>query len=481
MHAAFALLFALALPAVSLADDGYFSANIKNFSTRLPLLHVNTNGRVISKEAKASASVTIQADAENRSEELLRSAPTHFATIEVRGNSSSKWAKKQYDLEFHAAGNEDEEVKVSLLGLPAHHKWVLAAPYSDRAFIRNTFAFAMARSLGDKAGGEWWAPRTRAVELFINGKYQGVYNVTEKIGRGKERLDIAKTNWEDPYKSDFLVKVEKEKGRTPETHFETAYGTKINYTEPKAKDFAKQAKKNPRSVQLLKHHIQLSMHNFEVAVKAIKKGDFQSYRKLVDTHSVQNFILAHEIFRNIDGFRRSIYVHQKNGKLHLGPVWDFDLAWANLTAFTQMRAKGWQVGHSFYIDFNHELFWFRTMLKDPAFQRELARRYLTMRKAGGPLSTGVLFRKIDAMAGEFKNGPWQRNFTVWNVNGLSTDGIVMKFTPRFRDFSYPQHIAEMKAWLLERLEWMDDKIYEIGGEEAAESTADGLVLRPDLN
>lgn len=478
MRASLVLIAALALtygPAAK-AEDGYFSANVRDFSTRLPLIHINTNARDIGDD-NIPAKVTIQDDGENRSGELLRAAPTLSAKIEVRGNSSSKWAKKQYDLEFQADG---EDLKVPLLGLPAHHKWVLAAPYSDRALIRNSFAFAMARSFRDSSGSPWWAPRTRAFELFLNGKYQGVYTVTEKIGRGKERLDIAKTDWENPYKSDFLVKIEKEKGRTAESHIETAYGTKVNFSEPRVKDFQKQAKKNPRSVQLLKHSIHLSIHNFETALKAIKKGDMKSYRRLVDVTSVQNFILAHEIFRNIDGFRRSIYVHRKSGRLHLGPVWDFDLAWANLTAFTQMRSKGWQVGHSFYIDFNHELFWFRTMLKDPAFQRELAARYLTMRKAGGPLSTGVLFRKIDAMAGEFRSPVWERNFTVWNVNGVSGDGIVMKFVPKYRNFSYPSHLAEMKAWLLERLEWMDDNIYEIGGEEASESTADGLVLRPDL-
>lgn len=475
MRAFLILIAILALPTAK-AEDGYYSANVRNFSTRLPLLNIDTDGRAIPQEGKLKARVTVQDQGENRSGELLRGTPSLSAEIEVRGNSSAKWAKKQYDLELKADG---EDYKFPLLGLPAHHKWVIAAPYSDRSLIRNAFAFDLARSFRDSSGDSWWAPRTRAFELFLNGKYAGVYVLTEKISASK--AGMGKVAWETPYLSGFMVKVEKVRGAQDGVdYFETGYNTKVNYYEPKPKDFAKQAKKSARSVQLLQHHIKLKMHNFEVAVKGIKQGDTKTYRKLVDTRSVQNFILTHEIFRNIDGFRRSIYVTYKQGKLHLGPVWDFDLGWANLRAFTQMNAKGWQVGHSFYIDFNHELFWFRTMLKDPAFQRELAARYLTMRKAGGPLSTGVLMRKIDAMAGELKGGPFERNFTVWNLNGISGDGIVMRLTPRYRSPTYQAHIAEMKAWLLERLEWMDDNIYAIGGEEAPETTADGLVLRPDL-
>lgn len=479
-----AFAFVLSLP-VSLAANTTlaapeFHANVTNFSTRLPLIHVNTKGKGIAKDADTAASVTIQDAGENRSGELLRSSPTFRAKIEMRGNASSSWAKKQYDLELlDSAG---EEVKASLLGLPAHHKWILAAPYSDRTFIRNAFAFELARSLGD-ANGEWWAPRTRAFELFLNGRYQGIYVLTEKIDESKNRLDLGKTNWADPYKSNFLVKVEKvgRDERKPDMWFQTAYNTPVNYSWPKAKTFAKQRSKDSRSVKLLQHHIQLTMHNFETAVKRITDGDTQSYRKLVDITSVQNFILAHEIYRNIDGFRRSIYVNYNGGKLHLGPVWDFDLGWANLNALSQMRSRGWQVGHSWYIDGNPELFWFRTMLKDPSFQRDLARRYLSLRKAGGPLSTGVLMRKIDAMAAEFKGAPVERNFTVWNLNGTGSDGIVMWLTPRLRSpFSYTGHVAWLKAWLLDRLEWMDEHIYEIGGE-VAEARADSLVMRPWLD
>ncbi len=484
MHLAVVSLFFALLASPSLAGtmnkDGYFNAEVRAFSSHLPLVHINTNGRAIPQEGKIPAKVSFLDQGENRSTDLLRLPAAFQAEIEVRGNSSAKWAKKQYDLEFHAAGDSSKGLKVPFLGLPAHHKWVIAAPYSDRSLIRNSFAFALSRSLADSRGESWWAPRTRAFELFLNGEYYGVYVLTEKIGSDSERLDLGKTNWAAPGSSPFLVKVERVRKADPDSFVETAYGTKVNFKEPKAGDFAKKARKNPEEARQLKRHIARTMHRFESAVKAIKKGDLQTYRKLVDITSVQNFILMHEIFRNIDGFRRSIYVHYKNGKLHLGPVWDFDLAWANLRAFTQMRSKGWQVGHSFYIDFNHELFWFRTMLRDPKFQRGLAARYLTLRKAGGPLSTGAIMRQIDRMAAEYKGGPWERNFTVWGVNGTDGDGLVMRLTPRFKSFHYPSHVAWLKKWLLERLEWMDDHVYEFGGDEAPETTADNLVLRPDL-
>ena len=41
---------------------------------------------------------------------------------------------------------------------------------------------------------EQWASRCRLVELVLNGNYQGIYILMEKIKRDKNRLDIATLN-----------------------------------------------------------------------------------------------------------------------------------------------------------------------------------------------------------------------------------------------------------------------------------------------
>ena len=49
--------------------------------------------------------------------------------IKLRGNSSLAFNQKKYTLETR--GDDGREVDVSLLGMPAHSKWVLLAPYND--------------------------------------------------------------------------------------------------------------------------------------------------------------------------------------------------------------------------------------------------------------------------------------------------------------------------------------------------------------
>lgn len=456
------------------------AANTSNFTSNLPLMHVNTSGKSVSKTDEAPARVTLLDGATNRSSNLLRTAPELTAKIQIRGNSSAKFSKKQYDLEFYTPGKGDKKAPISLLGMPAHHKWVLAAPYSDRALIRNTLGFAIARSLRDVNGQSWYAPRTQAIELFLNGKYQGVYVLTEKIDGSKERVNLGKVNEEEPEKSPFIVKVEKTTSRDKTEFFKLPKTNKISYFEPKAKNLVKLMKSDPKKGQRFYNHIQRTMMRVETSIKAINDGDLRSYRQVIEPVSFQNFILTHEVLKNIDGFRRSIYAQYKNGRVHLGPVWDFDLALANLKAFSQMNPEGFQVGHSFYIDFNPEIFWFRTLLRDPSFQADLVRRYQELRRPGQALGTDTLMKLIDAQSGELMQAQ-ARNFSVWSYNGVRGDGPVMFFVPKYREFSYTGVVGQTKQWLRQRLDWLDHNIQFIGRPYAFTNLESGsLILRPDL-
>ncbi len=467
---------------LSVSAPAFAAANITNFSSNLPLLHVNTGGKAITAEDEIPAKITLIDRSENRSTDLLRTAPNLAGKVNIRGNSSAKFAKKQFDLEL-VDSKTGKKAPVSLLGMPAHHKWVLAAPYADRALIRNTLGFAMARSLRDSNGNSWWAPRTQMVELFLNGKYHGVYTITEKIDGSDDRANIGDVNEKQPEKSPFIVKVEKTRSQDATEFFKTAKNT-VNYSIPKAKDLVKLAKSDASAGKRMYAHIQGTMNRFEDSIRAIKQGDLQSYRKTIDVTSFQNFIYVHEIMKNIDGFRRSIYLQYKNGRVHLGPVWDFDLAGGNLAALGMTRPTGFMVGHSFYIDFNHENFYFRYLLRDPAFQADLVRRWHELRRPGQALSNEAIMHTIDAQSHELIEAQ-ARNFTVWNYNGQSGDGIVMKLTPKYRVFSHAGVVNELKNFLQIRLAWLDQNIQFVGNPSPANEydPAGGganLILHEDL-
>ena len=100
--------------------------------------------------------------------------------IRGRGNSTWEWyPKKPYRLKF------DE--KAEILGLAADKDWVLLANYRDPTHLMNTFVFEMGAGLGVP-----YPNHTRYVELTVNGDYKGLYQLTEQVEQGKNRVNIDK-------------------------------------------------------------------------------------------------------------------------------------------------------------------------------------------------------------------------------------------------------------------------------------------------
>ena len=104
--------------------------------------------------------------------------------IKVRGFNSAAFPKPNYTIEFHDSTGKD--INVSLLGLPPSDDWVLHGPYLDKSMIRNSFAHWLFRQTGR------YSPRTKFFDLYINGVYRGVYELTERIKRGKYRVNVSK-------------------------------------------------------------------------------------------------------------------------------------------------------------------------------------------------------------------------------------------------------------------------------------------------
>ena len=72
--------------------------------------------------------------------------------------------------------------------MPEEEDWIYTALMVTEVLWRNVLAMYMANKQGN------YASRTEYVELFINGDYEGIYVLMEKIKRGPDRVDIAKLN-----------------------------------------------------------------------------------------------------------------------------------------------------------------------------------------------------------------------------------------------------------------------------------------------
>ena len=102
--------------------------------------------------------------------------------IKGRGNSSWYSHKKPYHLNLFSPA--------SLLGMHSSRHWILLANASDRTNLRNKLVY-------DFAGKTTlpWSPKCQFVDLFINGKYNGLYLLSEQA-----EFDTGRINPADPEK-----------------------------------------------------------------------------------------------------------------------------------------------------------------------------------------------------------------------------------------------------------------------------------------
>src|SRR5687768_17308989 len=92
--------------------------------------------------------------------------------------------QKSYNIELR--DEQNMERSRPLLGMPDHDDWMLYSCFIDKPCVRNVLTYELGRQMGR------WHPRTRFVEVVINGKYNGLYILMEKIRRNKDRVPIPK-------------------------------------------------------------------------------------------------------------------------------------------------------------------------------------------------------------------------------------------------------------------------------------------------
>lgn len=418
-------------------------------SSQLPIVVIETNGQAISDEPKTTATMRIISGAPGQVNQIT-DTPTEYngkIGIEVRGKSSSWYPQTPYGLETRdEAGNNRD---VAIFGWPEDNDWILLSNYNDRSLVRNMLSFNMFRAMGR------YAPRCRLVEVVLNGNYRGIYLFCEKIKRGKGRVDIAKLEpgeisgddltggyqfkadyWSN---NDFWVS----NYRAPD------YPTKpihFIYTYPDPEDIVSEQR------NYLKNYV----NDFEKALFGTQFRDtLQGYGPFIDVGSFVDYLIVQEVSRNIDGFKKSSFFYKdkasNGGRIHAGPVWDFDWAWKNIDECPIFSASNGS-GYAYRINQCQGDLpapgWFTRLLADTAFSNRLHCRYMTLRQ--GPLATATLHQWMDSIANSV-NTAQIRHFQRWNILGVNTSTPEVPPIPT----SYTGEINKLKNWITLRLNWLD--------------------------
>ena len=315
--------------------------------------------------------------------------------IKLRGNSSLSFNQKKYTLELRDESGKD--VAASLLGMPAHSDWVLLAPYNDVSAVRDPLAFQLWRDMGH------WAPRTRMVELTLNGDYRGIYILSEAIKRDSMRVDIAKLKKSDIAGRDvtggYILRIDtydEEDATFPSKVPGIGEGIMTSQITWSC-IYPKKKKLQPEQLA----YIEQFVDSMELVIQSNDFADPQrGYAHFIDVPSFVDYFIHTELSLNADGYKRSAYFYKEKlhadgtgGKLVAGPVWDYNLAYGNCNFCNANNPEAWcfEGGNTQPTP----AFWQR-LLQDPAFRKAVKVRYKALRK--GVLSNKAINSYIDRHA-----------------------------------------------------------------------------------
>ncbi len=363
--------------------------------------------------------------------------------IKVHGSSSSWLAKKSWTVTTVDAS--DNKLDVPLLGMPKDHDWVFKALYQDKTFLRDELTYKLFREMGH------YCSRLRFFELVVNGSYRGVYELVEKVKRGKNRVNIAKLKPNeiagDSLTGGYIISLD---------HYKpTAAGWNSNYMSNATNDsacFFLYIYPKPDSIApQQKNYIKGFFDKYELVLNSSYWNDPDSgYIKYInDTSFIDAFIL-NELARNTDSYRLSTYLYKDkdsrgDGRIHCGPEWDFDIGWYNCAYSGGDNPNGWQYLQDYHSNFIP--FWWKKLLTGNAFKQKLRCRYEFLRS--NILDQGYLYAHIDSFA-LYLDESQARNFQRWTIMGqVIYPGISPAAT------SYAGEVSELKNWIAQRLTWLD--------------------------
>jgi len=431
---------------VSSERFSFIGASLRGFRSPVPLMVVDTMGRAVSRTQTPVYGYVIDTDEQGVAS---ITGPTDFAGragLNVRGKSSEGFPKQQYH--FEVWDDNDRDRAASILGLPADADWVLQGPYSDKTLMRNVLVYRWSNEMGR------YAPRTRFIELFLktdNGDltmndYVGVYVFMEKIKIAPDRVDIAVLDSDDNAEPEitggYIVKKDKLDGG--DVTFYTSRGLELIYDDPIGTDMT-EAQRNWIRDFLNAFEATLYGGNF--------KDPVEGYAAFIDVGAFIDHHILVETAKNIDGFRLSTYMFKdRNGKLHMGPVWDYNLSLGNADYLDGWIPSGWYnrlLGDGDYP-------WWRRLFEDPEFQLHYADRWFELRR--GLFATERLLGMIDDYAALLQE-PQARNFNRWRILGEDVWPNPVDEDPAYAAIAtYGGEVAWMKNWLEARLTWLDGQI-----------------------
>lgn len=437
--------------------------------TGLPVVYITLDGgeSITDRETWKDGAMRIR-NTENYS--ACNNLYTHEGGgIRLKGRGNSTWwqfqtQKRAYSLRLTQ--------KTSLLGMDESKEWILLANFMDRSNLRNKFAYDLSGRLGlDFCESSF-------VNLYLNGNYQGVYQLCEKpsapiedwadlgetlakaiayregLSDDEEEalIDACKNDltwmtekvFQGYIVSDYIdlsdrltyanILIEYDYYYDEPSKFQTKSGVPLNIREPSALGTNREALTN-----LEKY--------FNLFEEAVLSDDFTNemgyhYSAYVNMPSLVDYYIVNALIKNVEFGYKSMFLYtDAYGYIYFGPCWDYDWSSGNHFLGAAPNPEAW------YDDWRASTnTWYHALYSDPYFVALVQERWFEV--------LPVIEEEIERLT------LWENYLTTASdlerAVYLGLDGED-DYRRQSNGYSYADEVEELRQFLHARVDWMTEQ------------------------
>lgn len=358
--------------------------------------------------------------------------------MQIRGRGNTTWegqwgSKNPYRIKL--------EEHTKLFGMKGDKDWILLSDKLDPTMMRTAVALRISRLVSMP-----WTPKFRMAEVYLNGKYAGLYYLVEQKEADREnKIPISVAVPGETEDGGYLLELDnKDDG---DSYFISGtFGKMVKYKDPDPND----DDAGKRMTQAQKQYITDYFNTVEKKLSGRKFTGQDSYKDYIEMDSwIQNFFV-HEISMNIDGNMRlsTYFAKDRDTKLFMPMVWDFDRAFGNASyqvgdfGLSQGWPYGWFVrirgGYpwgelEYSYQYGRRATWYQYLFEDQEFV-DRVKELWTLYKP----RLDMIPEFIDKML-EYNRPALQHNDTKFYNN-------------------YESKVKQFRSDYLKRIEWLDTNI-----------------------
>lgn len=267
--------------------------------------------------------------------------------ISGRGNSTWAYPKKSYGIRLKS--------RADLFGMGSADNWILLSNVEDRSYIRNKITYDMA-----VAAGMTGSPESRYIDLYVNHRYHGMYQLCEKVEIDPERVPITDLEAENKRLNRDIENCgrfenERQKGvvlSAAPRDLTGGYLLERDVVEKFREEisgFYTETLKDLYTVKSPSYASEAQVDYISGLVNALEKAvvsedgvnpeSGMSYADYIDMRSFAQKYIVEELCKNNGAGATSSFFYKPDDsvskKLFAGPVWDYDKAYGNLDGINE--------------------------------------------------------------------------------------------------------------------------------------------------